>query len=432
MIWNPKYECMPREEMERTQLEGLRSTLDRVTKNVKFYRKKFNELKIDPRAVTSLEDVKHLPFTVKNELRDNYPYGMFAVPLRDVVRIHSSSGTTGKPTVVGYTRNDLNNWAELCARFITAGGVTADDVVQISFGYGLFTDGFGLHYGAERVGAGVIPASGGNSRRQILIMQDYKTTALMCTPGYALHLAETMEDIGINTKSLSLRWGLFGGEPWTDKMREVLQEKLPIIATDNYGLSEVMGPGVAGECLEQNGMHIHEDSFLVEVVNPRTLEPVPEGELGEMVITTLRNEASPLVRYRTRDITRIIPGECPCGRTGRRIQKISGRINEMLVIRGVTVFPSQIEEVLLGTEGTEPHYMLVVDRKNNLDTLEVRVEVIEQLFGDNRARKSKVAGRIRNRIQSELGIGVDVKLMGPKTLQRFEGKAQRVVDKREF
>ncbi len=432
MIWNPKYECMPREELEQLQLERLQITLNRVARNVEFYHNKFNELKIDPQAITTLEDVKNLLFTMKSDLRDNYPYGMFAVPLRDVVRIHSSSGTTGKPTVVGYTRNDLSNWADLCARFITAGGVTAEDVVQISFGYGLFTGGFGLHYGAEHIGASVIPASSGNSRRQILIMQDYKSTALVCTPSYALHLADTMEEMGLNTKSLSLRWGLFGGEPWSEKMRGVLQEKLPLIATDNYGLSEVMGPGVAGECLEQKGMHIHEDGFLVEIVDPKTLKPVPDGELGEMVITTLHKEAFPLIRYRTHDITRIIPGECPCGRTGRRIQKMQGRTDDMLIIRGVNVFPSQIEEVLFEIEGTEPHYVLVVDRKNNLDTLEVQVEVSEQLFSDILAQQSRIVSRIQNRIQGVLGVGVEVKLVEPRTLQRSEGKAQRVIDKREF
>ena len=432
MIWNKKYECMPREDLEHLQLERLQATLNRVARNVEFYRKKFEEMDINPQAITSLAEVKYLPFTMKNDLRDNYPYGMFAVPLRDVVRIHSSSGTTGKPTVVGYTRNDLKNWSDLCARFITAGGVTADDVVQISFGYGLFTGGFGLHYGAELIGASVIPASSGNSRRQIMIMQDYKTTALVCTPSYALHLADLMEEMGINPKSLSLRWGLFGSEPWSEKMRARIQEKLPIIATDNYGLSEVIGPGVAGECLEQNGMHLHEDSFLIEIVDPNTLQPVPEGELGEIVITTLHKEAFPLIRYRTRDISRILPGQCPCGRTGRRIGKIQGRSDDMLIIRGVNVFPSQIEEVLFQIEGTEPHYMLIVDRKNNLDSIELQVEVGDQLFSDILSQQNKVVSQIRSRIQSILGINVDVKLVEPKTLQRFEGKAKRVIDKREF
>jgi len=432
MIWNEHYECMPREEMEILQLERLQATLNRVAKNVEFYRKKFHEIGLNPEDITSLKDLKYLPFTMKSDLRDNYPYGMFAVPLREVVRIHSSTGTTGKPTVVGYTRKDLKTWADLCARFITAGGVTADDVVQISFGYGLFTGGFGLHYGAETIGASVIPASIGNSRRQILIMQDYKTTALVCTPSYALHLADVMEEMGINPKSLSLRWGLFGAEPWSEKMRARIQEKLPIVATDNYGLSEVIGPGVAGECLELNGMHLHEDNFLVEIVNPDTLEPVPEGEPGEMVITTLHKEAFPLIRYRTRDISRILKGACPCGRTGRRIQKIQGRTDDMLIIRGVNVFPSQIEEVLFGIEGTEPHYMLIVDRKNNMDTLEIQVEVSGTLFSDVLSHQYKIIEKIKSRIQGTLGIGVSIKLVEPKTLQRFEGKAKRVIDKREY
>lgn len=432
LIWNRHYECMPREVLRQLQLERLQATLNRVAKNVEFYRKKFQELKIEPEDIKSLDDVRYLPFTMKRDLRDNYPYGMFAVPLRDVVRIHSSTGTTGKPTVVGYTKRDLANWADLCARFITAGGVTAEDVVQISFGYGLFTGGFGLHYGAELIGASVIPASSGNTRRQIMIMQDYKTTALVCTPSYALHIADVMEEMGINPKSLSLKWGLFGAEPWSEQMRQKIQEKLPIVATDNYGLSEVMGPGVAGECLEQNGMHLHEDHFLVEIINPETLEPVPDGELGEIVITTLHKEAFPLIRYRTRDISRIIPGECPCGRTGRRLQKIQGRTDDMLIIRGVNVFPSQIEEVLFEIEGAEPHYMLIVDRKNNLDTLEVQVEVNDNLFRQVLSQQSKIVQQISARLQSTLGIGVEVKLVEPKTLQRFEGKAKRVIDKRQI
>ncbi len=418
---------MSRDELAQLQLERLQSTLSRVSKSVGFYRKKFAEMEANPQAVTSLEDIRYFPFTIKADLRDNYPYGMFAVPLRDVVRIHSSSGTTGKPTVVGYTRNDLENWSDLCARFITAAGVTSDDIVQVSFGYGLFTGGFGLHYGAELTGASVIPASSGNSRRQTLIMQDYKTTALVCTPSYALHLADVMEDMGINPQSLSLRWGLFGAEPWSEKMRARIQEKLPITATDNYGLSEVMGPGVAGECLEQNGMHVHEDNFLIEIVDPETLEPLPEGETGELVITTLHKEALPLIRYRTRDITSIVPGECACERTGRRIRKIQGRSDDMLIIRGVNVFPSQIEEVLFEIEGTEPHYMLIIDRKDNLDYLEVHVEV-----GDMIPQQSNIVARIRSRIQSVLGIGVEVRLVEPKSLERFDDKAKRVIDKREF
>jgi phenylacetate-CoA ligase len=423
---------MPREVLRQLQLERLQATLNRVAKNVEFYRKKFQELKIEPEDIKSLDDVRYLPFTMKRDLRDNYPYGMFAVPLRDVVRIHSSTGTTGKPTVVGYTKRDLANWADLCARFITAGGVTAEDVVQISFGYGLFTGGFGLHYGAELIGASVIPASSGNTRRQIMIMQDYKTTALVCTPSYALHIADVMEEMGINPKSLSLKWGLFGAEPWSEQMRQKIQEKLPIVATDNYGLSAVMGPGVTGECLAQTGMHSDENHFLVEIINPDTLEPVPDGELGEIVITTLHKEAFPLIRYRTRDISRIIPGECPCGRTGRRLQKIQGRTDDMLIIRGVNVFPSQIEEVLFEIEGAEPHYMLIVDRKNNLDTLEVQVEVNDNLFRQVLSQQSKIVQQISARLQSTLGIGVEVKLVEPKTLQRFEGKAKRVIDKRQI
>ncbi len=354
MYWEPEKECMAREDLVQLQLERLQSTLYRVGTHVPFYRKKFQGLKVDYDDFQSLDDLRRLPFTCKQDLRDNYPYGLFAVPLRDVVRIHSSSGTTGLATVVGYTKNDIKNWAGLAARVLTAAGVTAEDVIQIAFGYGLFTGGFGLHYGAERLGASVIPISAGNTKRQIQIMQDFKTTALVCTPSYALIIADTLLEMGINPNGLSLKVGLFGAEPWSEAMRREINEKLGIMATDNYGLSEVMGPGVAGECQECSGLHINEDHFLLEVIDPETMEPVEPGETGELVITTLTKEAFPMIRYRTRDLTRLIPEPCPCGRTFMRMQRIMGRTDDMLIIKGVNVFPVQIEKVLFEIEGTQP------------------------------------------------------------------------------
>jgi len=432
MYWQPEKECMSRPDLEQLQLERLQSTLYRVGTHVPFYRKKFAELKIDYDDFKSLDDLRRLPFTVKQDLRDNYPYGLFAVPQRDVVRIHSSSGTTGLATVVGYTRNDLKNWSDLVARVLTGAGVTKDDVIQIAFGYGLFTGGFGLHYGAERLGASVIPISAGNTKRQIQIMQDFKTTALVCTPSYALIIADTMMEMGINPSSLSLRVGLFGAEPWSEAMRHEINEKLGIRATDNYGLSEVMGPGVAGECQECNGLHISEDHFLLEVIDPETLEPVAPGEVGELVVTTLTKEAFPMIRYRTRDLTRLIPEPCPCGRTFTRMQRIMGRTDDMLIIKGVNVFPIQIEKVLFEVEGTAPHYQIIIERENHNDKITVLVEVNESLFFDQMKKQRQLVDHIKARLASELGIGVHVKLVEEKTLERSEGKSKRVIDKRKL
>jgi phenylacetate-CoA ligase len=432
MYWEEERECMPREELEQLQLERLEATLRRVYMNVPFYRKRFDELGVDPDEIQSVDDLRRLPFTTKDDLRENYPYGLFAVPLREVVRIHASSGTTGMSTVVGYTRNDIKTWSNLVARVLTAGGVTKDDVVQIAFGYGLFTGGFGLHYGAERIGASVIPISSGNTKRQIKIMQDFKTTALVCTPSYAMLIADTMYEMGINVNALSLKYGLFGAEPWSEGMREELQEKLKIIATDNYGLSEIMGPGIAGECLERKGLHINEDHFFVEVINPETLEPVEPGEVGELVVTTLTKEAFPMIRFRTRDLTRLIPEPCPCGRTLMRMHRVMGRTDDMLIIRGVNVFPSQIEAVLFEIEGTEPHYQIVVEREGALDQATVLVEVSEDIFFDEMKKQSQLIETIKKRLASELGISVSVKLVEKKTLERFEGKAKRVIDKRKL
>ena len=432
MYWETDKECMAREDLEQLQLERLQSTLYRVGTHVPFYKKKFDELKFNYDNVRSLDDLRRLPFTIKQDLRDNYPYGLFAVPLRDVVRVHSSSGTSGQATVVGYTRNDIKTWSNLVARVITAAGVTKNDVIQIAFGYGLFTGGFGLHYGAELVGTSVIPISSGNTKRQIQIMKDFKTTALVCTPSYALVMADTMMELGINPNGLSLRYGLFGGEPWSEGMRREINKKLGIIATDNYGLSEVMGPGVSGECLECNGLHINEDHFLLEILDPNTLEPVPEGEVGELVITTLTKEAFPMIRYRTRDLTRFIPGPCACGRTMRRMQRVMGRSDDMLIIKGVNVFPMQIETVLFEVEGVEPHYQIIVDRENHTDRITVLVEVMESIFFDEMKKQRMVIDRIKSRLASALGLQVEVKLVEEKTLERYEGKAKRVIDRRQL
>jgi phenylacetate-CoA ligase len=423
---------MAREDLEQLQLERLQSTLYRVGTHVPFYKKKFEQLKFNYDDIRSLDDLRRLPFTEKQDLRANYPYGLFAVPLRDVVRVHSSSGTSGQATVVGYTRNDIKTWSNLVARVITAAGVTKNDVIQIAFGYGLFTGGFGLHYGAELIGASVIPISAGNTKRQIQIMQDFKTTALVCTPSYALVLADAMMEMGINPNGLSLRFGLFGGEPWSEGMRKEIHQKLGIVATDNYGLSEVMGPGVAGECSECNGLHINEDHFLLEILDPKTFEPVPEGEVGELVITTLTKEAFPMIRYRTRDLTRFIPGACPCGRTLKRMERVMGRTDDMLIIKGVNVFPMQIEKVLFEVEGVEPHYQIIVERENHADKITVLVEVMESIFFDEMKKQRMVVDRIKSRLASEVGVSVDVKLVEEKTLERSEGKAKRVVDRRKL
>jgi phenylacetate-CoA ligase len=432
MYWQKDQECLPRPNLEQLQLERLKKTLRRVGTNVPFYRNKFQELKLDPEKITSLEDLRDYPFTLKQDLRDNYPYGLFAVPLREVVRVHSSSGTTGMATVVGYSQNDIAVWSDLVARVLCGAGVTPDDVIQIAFGYGLFTGGFGLHYGAERLGASVIPISSGNTKRQIQIMQDFKTTALVCTPSYALKMADVMMDMGVNPNGLSLRYGLFGAEPWSEAMRLEINERLGIRATDNYGLSEVMGPGVAGECQECNGLHVNEDHFFIEVLDPDSLEPVAPGEVGELVITTLTKEAFPVIRYRTRDLTRLIPEPCPCGRTSVRVSRMMGRSDDMLIIKGVNVFPTQIEAVLFEIEGTEPHYRLIVERENNEDKLTVMVEVLESMFFDEMKKQRTLIDAIKKRMASELGIGVQIKLVEERTLERFSGKGERVIDKREI
>lgn len=431
-IWDPAAETMPRPRLETLQLERLQQTLQRVYSQVPCYRDKFRQHGVTPDSVQSLADLAKLPFTTKEDLRQNYPYGMFAVPMRDVVRVHSSSGTTGKPTVVGYSRQDLNSWTELAARFMTAAGVTAEDIVHIAFGYGLFTGAFGLHYGAERLGASVIPISSGNTDRQIMIMQDYRSSALVCTPSYALTLADRLEARGISPEQLSLRWGLFGGEPWSEQMRREIETRLGILATDNYGLSEVMGPGVAGECACQQGMHIFEDHFIAEIIDPETQEVLPEGQVGELVLTSITKEAFPIIRYRTRDLTRLDKTPCNCGRTLVRMDKTKGRTDDMLIIRGVNVFPTQIEEVLFDAEGCEPHYQLIVDRQDNIDSLEVRVEVGEAIFFDEMKQQRAFVDTLEKRLLTILGVRAKVKLVEPRSIPRHEGKAQRVIDNRQL
>lgn len=431
-IWNPEIETMPRSEMKELQLEKLKKNVRYVYENVKFYHDKLDELKIKPEDIKTLEDIRKLPMTTKDDLRDHYPYGMFAVPMKDIVRIHSSSGTTGRPTVVGYTRNDLEMWAEVVARFASAAGVTDNDVAQISFGYGLFTGGFGLHYGLENIGVTVIPISGGNTARQIKIMREFEPTVLICTPSYALYMIDYIKENGIDPKKdLHLKVGLFGAEPWTDSIRAEIEEGLNIVATDNYGLSEIIGPGVSGECELKQGMHISEDHFLVEIIDPETGEWVEDGQIGEVVITPLDKEALPLLRYRTKDLSYLMTEKCACGRTTARMKKIRGRTDDMLIVRGVNVFPSQIEEVLMSMDGVAPHYQLIVDRHNNLDTLEVWVEATEALFRDEMKQMVKIEKEICDRIYTMLGIRVKLLLKEPKTIERSQGKAKRVVDRRD-
>lgn len=431
MIWNDEFETLPREALESLQLKRLQQTLQRVNATVPFYRESFRKANVNPDQIRSLKDLQRLPFTLKQDMRDNYPYGLFAVPLEQIVRIHASSGTTGKPTVVGYTRRDIDMWSELMARSFVAAGAHKGDVIHNAYGYGLFTGGLGAHYGAEKLGASVIPMSGGNTKKQIMIMQDFGSTVLTCTPSYSLYLAEAAAEEGVDIRELKLRVGIFGAEPWTEEIRQEIEGKLGIKAIDIYGLSEILGPGVAVECIEaQKGLHIWEDHFIPEIINPDSGEVLPLGEKGELVITTITKEGIPMIRYRTRDITRLIPEPCICGRTHMRLERMSGRSDDMLIIRGVNVFPSQIESVLVAIDGVEPHYLLIVDREDNLDTLEIQVEVNEQTFSDEIKVLQVLSARIRKEIKDLLGITSKVRLVEPKTIARSEGKAKRVIDKR--
>jgi len=433
MIRDVERETMPREDLEALQLKRLQAVVNRVYHLVPFYRRRMDKLGVKPEHIRTLADIRHLPYTAKQDLRDNYPFGMFAVPMDQVVRIHASSGTTGKPTPVAYTQRDLDNWAELMARTLAAAGVHRGDIVHVAYGYGLFTGGLGAHYGAERLGAAVIPVSGGQTRRQIMLIQDFGPTVICCTPSFALYLAEVGREMGVDFARTRLRVGVLGAEPWTDGMRQEIEKRLSIDAVDIYGLSEILGPGVAIECLEaKQGLHIFEDHFLPEIIDPATLEPVPAGEVGELVITTLTKEAFPLLRYRTRDLTSLNLAPCKCGRTIARMSRFQGRSDDMLIIRGVNVFPSQIESVLMETPGVAPHYQLIVDREGQLDTLEVQVEVDEAAFSDEVKQLQALAKNIERQIKDYFTISVKVKLVEPRTIPRSEGKAQRVIDKRQL
>ena len=431
-IYNPEAETMPKDRLRELQSERLVRTVKRVYENVPAYRKKFDEAGVRPEDIKSIEDLTKLPFTYKQDLRDNYPYGLFAVPMDDIVRIHASSGTTGKQTVVGYTRNDLKVWGEVMARTIGAGGITNKDIGHISYGYGLFTGGLGGHIGSETIGCATIPASTGNTASQVTILLDFKPTFLLCTPSYALTLAEYMAEHGITREQLSLKCGFFGAEPWTRGMQQDIENRLGIECFDIYGLSEIIGPGVAYECQAHEGLHVAEDHFILEVIDPSTGKPVPDGERGELVFTCITKEALPLIRYRTHDVGYIIPEPCKCGRTHARISKLLGRTDDMLIIRGVNVFPSQIESVLTSLEGIAPHYQLLVDRVNNRDSLTVLVEMTEENFTDEVRKIEAMAVKVRREIENVLGISVDVRLVAPKTITRFEGKAVRIIDKRKL
>jgi phenylacetate-CoA ligase len=429
--WEPEIETMQRENLRQMQLERLKSTLINVYENVNFYKKKLDDAGFNPYKFNSLEDIEKLPFTTKEDLRLNYPFGLFAKPLNEIVRVHSSSGTTGNPTVVSYTKNDISLWGNLIARDLYSTGVRSRDIIQNSYGYGLFTGGLGLHYGAELLGATVIPSSGGLTERQIKIMQDYGSTVICCTPSYALYIAEVGKELGIDFKNMPLRIGIFGAEPWTEEMRKEIEARLYIDAIDIYGLSEIIGPGVSCECSLKCGLHVAEDHFLPEIIDPAATKPLPPGRTGEIVFTSLTKEAMPLIRYRTRDLSILDDLPCQCGRTHSRMKKPMGRTDDMLIIRGVNVFPSQVEEVLMQVKEIEPHYLIVVDRQNYLDTIELWVEVSEDIFAEKINDLEKFESSIENKLYGATGINIDVKLKEPKTIKRSEGKAKRVIDRRK-
>lgn len=431
MIWNETKECMSRDEMTNMQSQRLVKLVSRVYHNVEFYRKKMQAVGLEPGDIKGIEDICKLPYTTKQDLRDNYPFGLFAVPRSEVIRIHASSGTTGKPTVVGYTRRDIEIWQECVARSLTMAGIGKQDIIQVAYGYGLFTGGLGIHYGTENLGATVVPMSVGNTKKQITLMEDFGCTAIACTPSYLLHIIESLEEAGKMDK-IQLKTVICGAEPWTENMRQEIERRLHVKAYDIYGLSEIMGPGVAQDCPYHTGLHIQEDYFYPEIIDSKTLTPVGDGEIGELTITTLTKEAIPLIRYRTKDLTTINHEACECGRTLARISKFQGRSDDMLIIRGVNVFPSQIESVLLEMGNTKPHYLLIVDRVNNMDTLEVQVEVDETLFTDEIRKLEILTRKIEAALQSVLGIAARVKLVEPKTLERSEGKAQHVIDRRKL
>lgn len=430
--WNTSMECISRDELFDLQSRRLRSIVSKVYMNVPLYRQRMQEAGLVPEDIQTAEDLKKLPFTYKQDLRDTYPMGMFAAHRSEIVRIHASSGTTGKQTVVGYTQKDLATWAECTARALTAAGADNNSTVQVAYGYGLFTGGLGAHCGAERIGAAVVPASSGNTHRQINMIKDFGVTHLACTPSYALYIAEVMEELGVDKSALKLRAGVFGAEPWTEKMRREIEQRLNIKAYDIYGLSEVMGPGVSYECEAQTGMHVNEDHFIPEIIDPDTGEVLPEGSTGELVFTTITKEGLPLIRYRTRDICSLIYGQCACGRTLVKMTKPCGRSDDMLIIRGVNVFPSQIESVLLEVGKTSPHYQIIVDRQGVLDTLEIQVELPEDSFSDEVKDLEALRSQIYKGMESTLGLAAKITLVNPKSIQRSEGKAKRVIDKRNL
>ena len=433
MIRDVKHETMPREELEALQLKRLQAVVERLYHLVPFYHRRLDDIGVKPEHIKTLGDLQLLPLTTKQDLRDNYPFGMFAAPMDQIVRIHASSGTTGKSTPVAYTQRDLETWSELMARTLAAAGTHRGDIVHNAYGYGLFTGGLGFHYGAERLGAAVIPVSGGQTRRQIMLLQDFAPTVLVCTPSFALYLAEVGQEMGADFRQLKLRVGIFGAEPWTEGMRVEIEKRLNLDAVDIYGLSEIIGPGVSVECIEaKQGLHLFEDHFLPEIIDPVTLEPMPPGEMGELVITTLTKEAMPLLRYRTRDITSLNYAPCRCGRSLVRMHRLRGRSDDMLIIRGVNVFPSQIEAVLMETPGVAPHYQLIVDREGQLDTLEVQVEVDETTFSDEVKQLQALAQNLQKQIKDYFTVSVKVKLVEPRSIPRSEGKAKRVIDKRQL
>jgi len=431
MIWNEARECMSRDELAHLQSARLVKTVDRVYHNVEYYRKKMQQAGLEPGDIKGIEDIDKLPYTTKNDLRDTYPFGLFAAPQSEIVRIHASSGTTGKATVVGYTRKDLEVWSECVARAMTMAGVTRNDIIQVAYGYGLFTGGLGAHDGAQKLGATVVPMSTGNTKKLTTMMKDFGATAIACTPSYLLHIAEVLEEEG-SIDEIKLKYAICGAEPWTENMRKSIEEKLHIKAFDIYGLSEIMGPGVACDCEYHKGLHVYEDHFLPEIIDPETLKPVAEGETGELVFTTITKEGIPLIRYRTKDLTSISYDKCECGRTLARISRFKGRSDDMLIIRGVNVFPSQVEAALLEMSGTTPHYMMIVDRVNNLDTLEIQVEVEERFFSDEIRELESLTKKIGHVIQTAIGLSAKIKLVEPKSLERSMGKAVHVIDKRKL
>ncbi len=432
MIWNKPMECMPREQMRELQGERLRETVERVYHNTPFYRERMQQMGITPADIHTIDDIVKLPFTTKQDLRDNYPYGLFAVPMSEIIRLHASSGTTGRPTVVGYTRRDLGVWSESISRCLTAYGATRHDIFHIAYGYGLFTGGLGLHYGVEHLGGTVIPVSSGNTAKQIQLLHDFGPTAIACTPSYALYLAEAIAASGIPREEFALRIGIFGAEPWTESMRVQIENALGVKAYNIYGLSEIMGPGVSHECECQCGSHIIEDHFFPEIIDPDTLQPLPYGEQGELVFTTITKEGLPLLRYRTKDLCSLTDEICACGRTNVRMSRIMGRSDDMLIIRGVNIFPSQVESVILEMEEFEPHYLLIVDREHNLDTLKVLIEVREEFYSDEINRMIELKKKVSHRLREVIGVSASIRLVEPRTLERSEGKAKRVIDNRKI